>query len=276
MSNSRSNRRVIAQKTVEICESGYYLMDGEPVSIAESLAAAKSGTKLYRPEDFNNLADTPMGGEFPKIEVVNQTTFTGARQLLDEGADRVCSLNFASAKNPGGGFLNGSQAQEESLARASGLYPCLEEALEYYEKNRISGTCLYTHHIIYSPQVPVFRDDEDELLEEPWLSSIITAPAPNAGAIRKNEPKRKSEILPVLAERTARVLEIARLNGERNLLLGAWGCGVFRNDPAQVADTFYELLQAKHLANAFDRIRFAVLDRRDVGTYNAFRSVFAH
>ena len=111
--------------------------------------------------------------------------------VSQQGFNKVLCLNFASAKNPGGGFLNGSQAQEESLARATGLYPCISQMTQLYEKNRYYGSCLYLNDMIYSPQVPVIRDDNDELLNKIFLISILTAPAVNAGAVRKNAKKQE-------------------------------------------------------------------------------------
>src|SRR6185437_10556724 len=108
------------------------------------------------------------------------------RLLRDEGADRVLALNFASARHPGGGFLKGSQAQEESLARASGLYACIAPLRGMYDANHRFRSCLYTDHLIYSPDVPVFRADNDSLLDHPYPVSFVTAPAVNAGAVRTN------------------------------------------------------------------------------------------
>lgn len=272
---SRSKRKLIAQETLRIMSSGTYVNGSEQtVSIVDALAKAKSGTKLLRPTDFSSL--TIPSGEFEtKIEVHNETTYAGARALLASGADEVCSLNFASAKNPGGGFLGGSQAQEEALTRASGLYECLQQAMEYYEFHRTGGNCLYSHHMIYSPEVPVFRDDDDVLLDEPWQTAIITSPAVNAGAVSKNTPRLAKHIEPVMAERIERVLLLAASKGHRNLVLGAWGCGVFRNDPKVVAGLFNDALATNRFRNVFQRVRFSVLDSsKHLATFNAFNEAF--
>ena len=121
----------------------------------------------------------------------------------------IC-LNFASAKNPGGGFLGGSQAQEEALARASGLYPCLSANFGYYQFNRSKGGAIYSHHLIYSPAVPVFRDDEDNFLDAYFPASIITAPAVNVGALPKNKRDNKKMIREIMLERTENVLATAQ------------------------------------------------------------------
>jgi uncharacterized protein (TIGR02452 family) len=89
---------------------------------------------------------------------VNGTSLASARTIAARGTTPLV-LNFASAKNPGGGFLNGARAQEESLARSSALYPCLRKS-GMYDHHRASGDCLYTDWMIVSPEVPVYRDDE--------------------------------------------------------------------------------------------------------------------
>ncbi len=197
-----------------------------------------------------------------EFEIVNSTTLAAAKRLLDgqQAADVLC-LNFASAKNPGGGFLKGSQAQEESLARASGLFPCIAQMKEMYDANRRFGSCLYTDHMIYSPNVPVFRDDADDLLRKPYCVSIITAPAVNAGAVRRNEKHNVSKIEPTMLGRIEKVLSLAVIHRHDTLVLGAWGCGVFRNDPADVARWFYtHLVENKVFRGCFKTVVFAILD----------------
>lgn len=268
---SRKTRAQTAQQTVEILERGWYtLLDGTTVSLGESLRVAVEGTRRYAPDDFTDvfarrdqiLAESQKSGP-TRFGVTNETTLAAARSLVDARppSDVVC-LNFASAKNPGGGFLGGSQAQEESLARASGLYPCISPVTGYYATNRSHRSCLYTDNLIYSPAVPVIRDDDDQLLAEPYLVSMITAPAVNAGAVRNNEPHNVSQIEAVMLGRIEKVLAVAVVHGHRSLVLGAWGCGVFKNGPAEVAKWFHQHLgESGAFAHAFDVIVFAVLDK---------------
>ena len=156
------------------------------------------------------------------FEVQNETTFSAAKRLVEKyGPESVAALNFASAKNPGGGFLGGSQAQEESLARASALYECIKDQTGYYDANRRAPSLLYTDHLIVSPRVPVFRDDDDRLLDQVWEVTIITAPAPNAGAIRKNEPDTQGEIEPTFRRRIEQVLSAAVTHDQTALVSSA-------------------------------------------------------
>jgi uncharacterized protein (TIGR02452 family) len=220
---------------------------------------------LYTPETLRQLGTPESNSASTRFEVTSETTLEAARRLIQGGGlTGVACLNFASAKNPGGGFLSGSQAQEESLARSSGLYRSLNRTRAYYEANRYCETCLYTDHIIFSPEVPVIRDDAGKLLDEPYTVSVITAPAVNAGAIRSNEPEEVAEIGPVMLRRAGYVLAVAQANACEHLILGAWGCGVFQNDPREVAAIFADLLLGQgQYAGAFNSVVFAVLDRSD-------------
>ena len=174
----------------------------------------------------------------------------------------VAVLNFASARNPGGGFLNGAQAQEEALCRASALYTCLLRAPEFYDHHRAHRDPFYSDRVIHSPAVPVFRDDRGRLLDEPYTAGFLTAAAPNAGVVLRTAPERAPELPRALAVRAERVLETAAAHGYRRLVLGAWGCGVFRNDPARVAGAFRALLgPGGRFERAFEHVVFGVLDR---------------
>lgn len=277
---SRSQRAEIARQTVDILNRGEYSTGNRTVSIADDLQAAVDGTVHYDPDTLQSLIDDLQPAqryESTEFQVTNCTTLAAAKELVESNSGETLCLNFASAKNPGGGFLNGSQAQEESLARASGLYACIEPVGEYYDVNRNCRTSLYTHHMIYSPRVPVVRDDADELLNEPFCVSFLAAPAVNAGALLKNEPQKAGMMEPTMRERIERLLAVAVRHKVANLVLGAWGCGVFRNDPAEVAQWFKQaLVEDVRFSSAFREVVFAVLDfSEDLATYDAFAERFS-
>lgn len=264
----------VAQQTLGIIErGGYEAADGSFVALDQAIAAAVAGTTVVRPHELEALlADRlPRTGTdtAPRIEVTGELTQEAARRLSqDEGCEDLVLLNFASAKNAGGGFINGAKAQEEDLARASALYPCLLNAREYYTANRACEHIVYTDHMIWSPRVPFFRVHARELLPRPFLASVITAPAPNAGALERPWPAqlRGTTYEDALRRRAGMVLALAEHHQHRVLLLGAWGCGVFRNDPTQVADAFGRWLEHPRFAGAFERVVFAVWDRKGVNT----------
>lgn len=148
MTIKRDLRAAQARETVTILECGSYVSPGGvEVDLGNDIRRAVSGTVEYGPED-----DLPTPSSAPvrvRVEVTPEGTFEAAHRLRDENP---VALNFASAKNPGGGFLGGAQAQEEALARESALYACIRER-PMYRLNR-SRDMLYSDAMIYSPGVP--------------------------------------------------------------------------------------------------------------------------
>ncbi|MEV6342536.1 TIGR02452 family protein [Actinoplanes sp. NPDC051851] len=245
--------RALGREAVEIAERGSYSPSSGSgdVLIGERVRRAVDGTRLHLPGDV--LADGVAGTVPVRIEVTGETSLAAARRL----GDGVACLNFASARNPGGGFLKGAQAQEESLARSSALYPCLLAAGDFYRFHRGERSLLYTDRVIYAPQVPVFRDDRGALIESYPVSFLVSA-APNRAAIAREQPGELELVPAALARRADRVLRVAAAHGHRRLVLGAWGCGVFGNDPEQVAGVFRDALAGNPY---FEHVVFAVLDR---------------
>ena len=269
----------IAQQTIEFLENGRIPTDaGTFVDFAAQQTAAVEGTRLYTPDQLQTLLTSSPDCDEANlaIEVTDETTQVAAHRLVHlEGVNDLVLLNFASARNPGGGFIRGAKAQEEDVTRCSGLYPCLLTQPTYYEVNRRQSSLLYTDHMIYSPQVPFFRTTSRNLLDHVFLASIITAPAPNAGEFFHREPEGQLELANALERRAGMVLSVARDNRHRTVLLGAWGCGVFRNDPHQVADIFANWLDSPAFKGCFERVVFAVYDpSKSRHTYEAFRARF--
>ncbi|MFD9334368.1 TIGR02452 family protein [Streptomyces sp. NPDC060028] len=259
-----SRLREIARENAEIVAAGCYrTRSGRQLSLAAAVAEAKAGTRIYGPNQVIPDENLPSRAGRTAVEVTGESSTVAARRLASDWpeASPLAVLNFASARNPGGGYVRGAKAQEEALCRASALYETLLEAPEYYEIHRAERSTFYTDRVIHSPGVPVFRDDRGELLETPFRAGFLTSPAPNAGTIRRQEPERVAEIPAALARRAELVLEVAALHGYRRLVLGAWGCGVFQNDPAEVAEAFRALL-AGRFAGVFERVVFGVLDRK--------------
>ena len=252
---SRSQRAKLAQETLKILEAGRYEVGGQWIDITQSLAFCRANTVSYPPDKEVPCKSVVAGPT--TVEVTHETTLAACNRLIQDGC-RVVALNFASAKNPGGGFLLGAQAQEESLARSSGLYISIA-GNSMYRYHRARRDALYTDYAIYSPDVPVFRDDCGELLATPYNCSFITAPAANAGVVLAKNPEREDEVCQVMRRRTARVLSIGLCHDHDAIVLGAWGCGVFGNKPHQIARFFVEALATTH-AGRYRRVVFAVLD----------------
>jgi len=172
------------------------------------------------------------------------------------------ALNFASATHPGGGFLAGARAQEESLCWSSGLYACLSDH-PVYAFHQAQGDPLHTDYVIYSPAVPVFRSDEGALLPEPWPLAFITSAAPLATALPAG---RNSEIEPAMLGRIAKVLAVGLAHGHESIVLGARGCGAFGNDGDVVARLFHEALDGP-FRGCYRKVEFAILDWSEEGRF---------
>lgn len=261
-----------------IAHGGYTTPTGTVVDIREMQEAAAKATELFRPEQFEHLFAKAGGtGNRPRVDVIEATTQDAALTLSSEPGG-VVLLNFASARNPGGGFLTGARAQEEEVCRCSGLYPLLLTQRQYYDANRAQSSALYTDYVIYSRDVPFFRvSAKDPWLEKPFLASVITAPAPNAGALMQNDRKDLKKVRETFERRWRNVLLVAAERGHRTVLLGAWGCGAFRNDPKDAAETVQIWLNAPRFAGCFERIVFAIPGGgRSGDNLAAFQQVFTN
>ena len=204
------------------------------------------------------------------LDVLQGTTIEAIQRLHRKKKEKICVLNFASAKKPGGGFINGAIAQEESLARSSGLYQSLVQFPEFYAGNQAP---FYSDKMIYSPNVPFFKDDKGMNLSEPILASVITCAAPNLTGLSGDEfavyvgwkrdanieKKLHSELRDTFIHRIYNILKLARDKREENIVLGAWGCGVFKNDPKLVSQYFKDVI-ASDFMGRFESIEFAIYD----------------
>lgn len=254
----KQDARRIADENKGIFEAGFYK---DPAGRKVHVGWAE--THLYRPGDFDKLwewEDRQSYGGSPTITVVEGTSGDMGRLVAEEFSERVAVLNFASARNAGGGYTRGTKAQEEDLCRCSALYPSLLDQPEYYKANRGQNSVLYTDHLIYTKGVTFFRSDKGYRLlpsADAVNLDVITAPAPNTGEAI-NRGIQDSDIRECLDRRCRMVLSAARHQGVRNLVLGAWGCGVFRNDPEAVADAFGAWLESPTFAGVFDHVVFAI------------------
>ena len=192
--------------------------------------------------------------------------------------NKVGVLNFANATKPGGGFINGSQAQEESIARSSTLYPTLTtiESAAFYNFHRVTHNPYYTHAMIYSPGVEIFRDDDGGWMS-PIAVDVLTSAAVNAKEVRQQThggrdrgPQAEYSIELVMRERMARMLCLFELQGVRNLVLGSFGTGVFQNDVGLVAQSWAELLAVPgaRFQHSFDRVFFAIMGHPTIVEFN--------
>lgn len=271
--NERTKNVSIAKETIEVVKQKQYTsLSGNVVDISALQDAAMAGTTYYP----NELPWKDYAGEGPVREVTNETTAVAGARLAAQGKD-VAVLNFASARNQGGGFLSGAIAQEEDLCRCSGLYACIKTKPMFYNANILCETNFYTDGMIYSPKVPFFRDQYNLFLDDPFTLSVITAPAPNVRSMSAETTEHEAfdEVMKgLLFNRAVKILQIAEAHGHDTIVLGAWGCGAFGNDPGLVAMSFLEALMQ---VGDFEHICFAVYDTREPPViYDAFKKVLSN
>jgi len=182
----RDYRVQLAKNTLDIQRQGFYYLGNKRISIANLQKSAENSTRILTPEDCENILKrlriTDKQVE-AVIDIVNKSTVWSI--IKEQQPDtKIAALNFASARNAGGGFIRGSMAQEEALCYADGLYNTQILHPEYYEANLRNRAMTYTNHAIYSPEVPFFRNDKDDLLEVPVTASILTMPAVNIREVK--------------------------------------------------------------------------------------------
>lgn len=255
----RERARALGLETLAILDArSYRAPAGHTVALGERIDRARAGVRSYAPDDA--VAAARVRQPPARISVENRTTLDAARELADAGT-RPVALNFANGVAVGGGWLSGSRAQEESLFRSSALHACLDgdPMYAYHRRQRSRMRSSWT---VYTPDVPVFRTDDGALLDEPWACSFLTASAVEAHRVDAFDDATRREVADAMSGRIDRVLAIAAAHGHDTLVLGAWGCGAFGNDPATVAGLFRDAIAGAH-AGAFARIVFAITDWSD-------------
>ncbi|MBQ7059524.1 MAG: TIGR02452 family protein [Firmicutes bacterium] len=233
-----------------------------------SLGAQGAALEAIRAIENGAPNDPVIHGQ--EIRMDNARTFEAAMKLRKEFPDKkIAVLNFASATRPGGGVKHGSSAQEEALCRCSTLFPTLDRRFlwqQYYDVNRAAHNALYNDVLIYSPGVVICKTDEKvpkRLPQDKFVTvDVISCAAPN---LRKNPsniynpaagaPVQISlqQLYEIHLSRAKHIFHIAAYNKVDILVLGAFGCGAFENDPKTVA-------QAWRMAQTFYRNRFDVIE----------------
>lgn len=259
-------------ETLEIIDRGYYSRNGARVDLKLGKEEMKRAV-VYLPDRVEEIFNTslPMQGTVGYTTgCVNMDSYECAaklenkfRKVGDDG--RIAVLNFASSIHPGGGVRRGARAQEEGLCRHSTLLISLEgkEAEPYYIYNRGCSRNACTNAMIFTPEVEIIRNSQGELLEETRLVSVVTCAAPVFTPMPEAE---KRAYYQRFYQSILRLLKVLASCGYRVLVLGAWGCGVFGNDPGMVSDLFRSALEyidadGTRLGDHFTHVEFAVLDR---------------
>ena len=270
----------VFEDTIECCSNNEALIKAIKQSVDNQVIYIEHDTcLLYRSDNYRLT-------EFGNLVVSKKRTLEAALKYKDY---RVAVLNFASFKNPGGGVVKGASAQEESLCRCSSLYPCLsqEKMMEgfYYPHRELHDPC-YNDDIIYTPGVKVIKTD---LADEPrpmppayWYDvDVITCAAPNIRALRDKINKGEitdrmllsdERIQDIHEKRLRRILDVAVMNDVSVIILGAFGCGAFGNDPEIVAKAASNVLP--DYLDKFATIEYAIYcSPKDNRNYQVFNQI---
>ena len=270
--------------------------------LAEAVKSSCDHTRFYDVNDYpvlpqgtcfdqaGNRTDSLARSRRSVVRVSKGKTFQTAFRLHSEHPDRkIAVLNFASATNPGGGVKNGSSAQEESLCRCSTLYPTLNRPWlwdKYYSVNRAARNVLHTDACIYSPNVIICKTDDSipkRLSPDHFVTvDVITCAAPNLRKVPGNchNPEvgesvmlTPQELYRIHLQRAKHILHVAAYNEVDSLVLGAFGCGAFANDPNIVAQAYHAAIEEYN--GRFSEIEFAIYCRDyETENYIAFASQF--
>ncbi|MCH5206783.1 MAG: TIGR02452 family protein [Oscillospiraceae bacterium] len=208
-----------------------------------NLEIVSENNRLFKSGKFSGMrsefipdftpTEKPRQDRFVLAENTVKMTTVGC--ILENAGKKTVALNFANALVPGGGYLLGANAQEESLCRASGLYFTIKEISEFYAQNRKHLLPDYTDGMIFSENVPVIRNDSGELLEQPVLCDFITCPAVNR---REAFMMSKEKLRETMERRIEKIVSFAVSKNRELTVLGAFGCGAFGNKREEILPMF--------------------------------------
>lgn len=282
------------RNTIEIVNQGFYTNEDGKCVTFPSLTRMEHETTFYK-EEFR-VDDVATRAEETQFIVRNVDCLGEGVRLCREGYNPAV-LNMASRRNPGGGVMTGAGAQEETLFRRTNLFRSLYQFTEYfidhvwykkyitpvksgerYPLNRDFGG-------IYTPGALLFREDEQhgyKLMDSPERLSFIAVAGINCPDL-KDEIHLADSMIEGTKNKMRTILRIGLRHGHDSLVLGALGCGAFRNPPSHIAKLFHEVFEEAEFKNKYRLISFAILDDHNAhhshnpeGNYKPFADEFAN
>lgn len=254
--------------------------------LSASIPIAKKKTTVFYEDDYpafdaSNTRDTI-------ITVSGDRSYQAAMKLHREDPDaKIAVMNFANAFHAGGGVVKGASAQEECLCRSSTLYPLLYRRTlrdSFYKHHHELNTPKASDSLIYTESVIICKTDEDmpkRMPKEEWVKvDVITIAAPDlrdksnkyAPLVDGGTYMNNAELFGYHVKRAIHMLTCAAAKGVDVLVLGAFGCGAFENDPEVVARAYKTVLQ--EFPKVFQKIEFAVYcSPSDSKNYDVFKRV---
>lgn len=271
--------------TVDIVNRGWYVTEDGTKVIFDGDEQMRRDTRFYSTEiRLPEIAED----EWTEVEVINDDCLAVAMDLLSEGFNPAV-LNMASRRNPGGGVIAGAGAQEETLFRRTNLFRSLYQFTQYAGIYGLESSS-YQYPLdrdfggVYTPGATLFREDEDHgyrLMDNPVKLSFISVAGMNRPELVNGGTMIAPHLVDAVKNKIRTILAIGLQHGHDSLVLGALGCGAFRNPPRHVAQLFREVLDERTFRGRFRRIVFAIIDDHNAhhahnpqGNYLPFKQVF--
>ena len=256
----------------------------DDAELSASVLNSKKHTRIYWEDDYPEFDSSEVCDT--EVTVTGDRSYQAAMRLAAENEGcKIAVMNFANAFHPGGGVTKGASAQEECLCRTSTLYPLLDREIlkrTYYEHHRKLKTPKASDALIYTEDVVICKTDEDlpkRLPREQWVKvDVITVAAPDlrnmsnryAPLVDGGAYMNNAELFGYHVKRAIHVLTCAAAKEADILVLGAFGCGAFQNDPEVVARAYKVAIG--EFPKVFRKIEFAVYcspkDRKNFETFS--------
>lgn len=254
--------------------------------LAASIPVAKKNTTVFYEDDYPAFDSSKIKDTV--ITVSGDRSYQAAMRLHKDNPDaKIAVMNFANAFHAGGGVTKGSSAQEECLCRTSTLYPLLYRRTlrdSFYMHHHDLNTSKATDSLVYTEGVIICKTDEDlpkRMPREDWVTvDVITIAAPDlrdksnihAPLVNGGTYMNDAELFGYHVKRAIHMLTCAAAKGADILVLGAFGCGAFQNNPEVVARAYKTALL--EFPKVFRQIEFAVYcPPGDSRNYDVFKRI---
>lgn len=267
---SHQHLAAIYRQTIIAVNNGHYTAeDGTEVTLGDDREMRENSRFYGRKFTVN---DIPAYSTPTEIKVINTDSISAGKQLLDEGL-RPVVLNFANQYHAGGGVLNGSRAQEESLFRQTNLFRSLYQftpmAIGFgVEQNRRQYPMDDNFGGVYTPYATVFRGsdrDGNPFLSHPFKLSFVAVSALDLRKLCTDVLQLSPKAVAITKNKMRTILRIGLIHGHDAIVLGAFGCGAFRNPPRHIAQLFKEVINETEFNGKYRKIVFAIIENHNSG-----------
>jgi uncharacterized protein (TIGR02452 family) len=273
-------RASIYEQTKTACIKGYKISteaNPEPIS-SQQLSWPLVEKMQNETVVFDKLTPLDFPGPYASTQIkVFDSDSLEVAQLLQKNGYHPLVLNFANKTKAGGGVIRGAQAQEEALFRRSSYYLGLDIKYNDVLHKKLKGKYLVPEFgAVYTPYVQIIRGTEKE--GYPFIKAFevdfVASAAYNLSSRDFDAPKNTLDYCKGMKEKMRTILRLSAITNHDAVVLGAFGCGAFKNNPAVVSKLFQEVIQEPEFQNHFRFIAFAILNGKKNDNYAIFHDVF--